>query len=297
MKSGFISIVGKPNVGKSTLLNQIIKKHVSIVSEKPETTRFSVIGIYNDADYQLVFTDTPGFDKYKHLLNRRSDSIATKAIGDADIVLYVVDRKYMDTDSEFIERLDENIPTILIINKIDLLETKADIDEIIVSYLGKFDFCDYVPVSSTNNIHIDKLIEIIKSKCVDETIYYPPEMTFALSLEGYISELIREQLMINLNEEIPHATGVVIESLTDIDDNEYECTALIILERENHKNIVIGKGGSLIKKIRQNAEKRIKMYLGLNVYLDLYVKVIKDWRNKPHILDSMGISDKWQLRR
>ncbi|MDR2822370.1 MAG: GTPase Era [Acholeplasmatales bacterium] len=289
MRSGFISIVGKPNVGKSSLLNALIGKHVSIVSDKTETTRTSIVGVYNDPLHQLIFTDTPGFDKLNYLLNKRSDDIANSSILDADIVLYVVDRKYNSSDIKYIERLNKKIPTILVVNKIDQFLNENNVKDILNSYLEVYEFLEYYLVSTKEGIGISPLLESLKAKVKDTILYYPLDQITNLSFEGVISELVREQIMLNMSEEIPHQVAVLVESLEELDYGVYFSRVNIIIERKAHKGLIIGKNGTMIKKIRHFAERNIKKTLESDVKLELFVKVVEDWRSKKEILDKLGV--------
>jgi GTP-binding protein Era len=288
LKSGFVSIVGKPNVGKSSLLNALLGSHVSITSEKPETTRKEIIGIKTTDDFQMVFIDTPGFDNFKHMLNQKSNQIAVDSATDCDVLVFLVDRTYNSVDKHLFENLNKTIPTILVVNKCDIYNEVVTTN-IINSYKKVFEFSEVVIVSALKNINIDILTNKITNYFFDEIMYYPDKEKTTMNQSEQISESIREQIMRGLEEEVPHSCAVLVENIKKLDTNKYKVFANIIIDRESLKPIVIGKGGTKIKSIRLKAEKEIKRNMGIDVSLELFVKVVKDWRNKASILTKLGL--------
>lgn len=292
-RSGFVAIVGRPNVGKSTLINALIGEKISIMSPKPQTTRHRIMGVLTKPDYQIIFVDTPGLHKGKDLLNKTIDKIAVSAISDVDIVLYVVD-KPKDLASEYVLNYfrQAEVPVFLLINKIDTLKSKSEIDEIILSYLSSYPFEGVIPISATNHTHLDKIEELIVPMLSEGPEFFPPDMKTDQTEEKLMSELIREKILYHTEQEVPHAVAVVIESLTENDElNTIDVSALIIVERPTQKQILIGKGGEKMKKIGMEARKEINQLLNTKIHLSLWVKVKKDWRNRPQDLKSFGLSE------
>ena len=292
-RSGFVAIVGRPNVGKSTLINALIGEKISIMSPKPQTTRHRIMGVLTKPDYQIIFVDTPGLHKGKDLLNKTIDKIAVSAISDVDIVLYVVD-KPKDLASEYVLNYfrQAEVPVFLLINKIDTLKSKSEIDEIILSYLSSYPFEGVIPISATNHTHLDKIEELVVPMLSEGPEFFPPDMKSDQTEEKLMSELIREKILYHTEQEVPHAVAVVIESLTENDElNTIDVSALIIVERPTQKQILIGKGGEKMKKIGMEARKEINQLLNTKIHLSLWVKVKKDWRNRPQDLKSFGLSE------
>lgn len=292
-KSAFIAIVGRPNVGKSTLLNSIVGEKISIVSNKPQTTRNKITGILTKDNYQLIFVDTPGMHRGKSLLNKQIDKKAVSSLKEVDIILFVVDRKLNDETKHIINYF-KNIKKLvfLVINKIDNLSSKSEIDEIIVSYMSEFDFNYYFPISATNNTNLDKLIEALKKETKEGPFYYPEDMISDQSDHDMIKELIREKILHYTEEEVPHAVGVIVEKITYHKEfDQYDINALIYVERSSQKAILLGKGGLMMKKIATKARKDINKVLKTKVHLEIWIKVKKDWRNKPSNLKELGYNE------
>ncbi len=292
-RSGFVAIVGRPNVGKSTLINALIGEKIAIMSPKPQTTRHRIMGVLTKPDYQIIFVDTPGLHKGKDLLNKTIDKIAVSAISDVDIVLYVVD-KPKDLASEYVLEYfrQAEVPVFLVINKIDTLKSKTEIDEIIISYLESYPFEGVIPISAKDHTHLDKIEELVVPMLQEGPEFFPAEMKSDQSEEKLMSELIREKILYHTEQEVPHAVAVVIESLTENDElNTIDVSALIIVERPTQKQILIGKGGEKMKRIGMEARKEINQLLHTKVHLSLWVKVKKDWRNRPQDLKSFGLSE------
>jgi GTP-binding protein Era len=292
-RSGFVAIVGRPNVGKSTLINALIGEKIAIMSPKPQTTRHRIMGVLSNEDYQIVFVDTPGLHKGKDLLNKTIDKIAVSAISDVDVVLYVVDRA-KDASSEYILNYfkQAQVPVFLVINKIDALKNKSQIDDIILSYLSSYPFEGVIPISAKEHTYLDKIEELVVPLLEEGPQFFPEEMTSDQTEEQLMSELIREKILYHTEQEVPHAVAVVIESLQENDEqNTIDVSALIIVERATQKQILIGKGGEKMKKIGMEARKEINQLLNTKIHLTLWVKVKKDWRNRPGDLRSLGFSE------
>ena len=292
MKSGFIGLVGRPNVGKSTLLNSIIGRKVAITSNKPQTTRNNIQGIYTDGDYQMVFVDTPGIHKPKHKLGKVLNKQAFFSINDVDIILFLVDitEKLGPGDKFIIEMFKEiDKPVILILNKIDKLpkeEILLKIDE----YKDLYNFDEIVPVSALKRENVSHLIDVLKKYLPDTIKYFDDNTVTNVDVTFMISEYIREKVLELTNEEVPHSTTCIVENIEE-DNNAIIINASIIVDRDNLKKIIIGKNGNMIKEIGIRARKDIEELLNKKIYLDLFVKVIPKWRDKDKILNEIGFKD------
>ncbi|RJX25281.1 MAG: GTPase Era [Acholeplasma sp.] len=291
--SGFVAIIGRPNVGKSTLINALMGEKIAIMSPKPQTTRHRIMGVLTKENYQIIFVDTPGLHKGKDLLNKTIDKVAVSAISDVDLILYVVDRKKDDAQDHVINYFKQaNSKVVLVINKIDTLPSKTAIDEIIVSYLDSYPFLAVIPISAKEHTYLNKIEEIIVPLLDEGPRFFPEEMKTDQSEEKLMSELIREKILYHTEQEVPHAVAVVIESLEENQElNTLDVSALIVVERTTQKQILIGKGGEKMKKIGMEARKEINHLLHTKIHLTLWVKVKKDWRNRPSDLKSLGYGD------
>ena len=292
-KAGFIAIVGRPNVGKSTLLNALIGQKIAITSPKPQTTRHRISGMITTPEYQLVFVDTPGMHKGKDLLNKTIDKMAVSSLTDVDIVLFVVDQKKSAAEAHIITYFQQlKIPVFLLINKIDTLSSKQDIDALIMSYLGSYDFAGYYPISAKETTHLDQLKNDLIKYIPNGPQFFPSDMKSDQSDTVMMSELVREKILYLTEQEVPHAVLVQIESLVDNPkEKTLDVSAIIIVERSSQKSILIGKQGEKIKSIGTAARKDINQYLNRKVHLTLWVKVKKDWRNRPQDLKTFGFGD------
>ena len=293
MKSGFVSFIGRPNVGKSTLLNNILGKRVAITSDKPQTTRNMIQGIYNEKDVQIVFVDTPGIHKAHNKLGRVLNKQAYFSINDVDIIIMVVDiTEKIGKGDEFIINILKNIenkPVFLVINKIDKLP-KEEILKKIDDYQKLYNFTEIIPVSARKKDNINRLIEVIKEYLPDNILYYD-EDTFTNNSDDFIiSEFIREKVLDLTDEEVPHSVTCLIDELSE-DDKMMNINASIVVDRENLKKIIIGKNGNMIKEIGTRARKDIENYFNKKVYLDLFVKVVPKWRDKEKFLNTIGYKD------
>ena len=293
MKSGFVSFIGRPNVGKSTLLNSILGKRIAITSDKPQTTRNLVQGIYNDQDTQIVFVDTPGIHKPQNKLGRVLNKQAYFTINDVDIVVMVVDitEKVGKGDSFVIDVLKniEDKPVFLVINKIDKLP-KEEILKKIDEYQKLYDFAEIIPVSARKKDNVNRLLDIIKKYLPDNIQYYDSDTVTDSSPEFIISEFIREKVLDLTEEEVPHSVTCIVESIEE-DGEILNVGATIVVDRENLKKIIIGKNGAMIKEIGTRARRDIEEYFDRKVYLDLFVKVVDKWRDKEKFLNMIGYRD------
>lgn len=293
MRSGFVSFIGRPNVGKSTLLNSILGKRIAITSDKPQTTRNMIQGIYNDKDTQIVFVDTPGIHKPKSKLGRVLNKQAYFTINDVDIVIMVVDiSEKIGAGDKFVIDVLKNIkdkPVFLVINKIDKLP-REEILKKIDEYQKLYDFAEIIPVSARKNDNTDRLLEVIKKYLPDNIKYFDDNTVTSSSPEFIISEFVREKVLDLTNEEVPHAVTCVVEQIEEYDDI-MNISATVIVDRENLKKIIIGKNGSMIKEIGTRARRDIEAYFDKKVYLELFVKVIPKWRDKEKFLNMIGYKD------
>ena len=293
-KSGFVAVVGRPNVGKSTLINHIIKHKVSIVSDKAQTTRNRILCIHTDDECQIVFLDTPGIHKPKHKLGEYMVRAAEGTLKEVDAIIFVVDatEKFGPGEQYILERLQATQkPVILAINKLDLLEDKEQLLPIITGYNGRYNFAATVPISAKEENNLDGLLAEIKKYLPKGPQYYPEDMVTDQPERLIVAELIREKALLQTREEIPHAIAVDIEEMKPRDNGDMYVRATIYVERDSQKGIVIGKRGALLKEIGAQARADIQMLLGCKVFLDLWVKVKKDWRNRDNILKDFGFQD------
>ena len=292
MRSGFVSFVGRPNVGKSTLINQIVGSKIAIISDKPQTTRNIIQGIYNDDDTQIVFVDTPGIHKPTHKLGQILNRGAYYSIEDVDVVCLLVDAKagLGKGDKYVIERLKNiNKPVILVINKIDGL-SKDEIFLKINEYKDLYDFKEIVPISALKNKNVDELIKVIKEYLKDNVKYFDDSMITNRSMQFMIAETVREKILWLTKEEVPHSVTCVVEKIVK-DKDKNIINVAIIVDRDALKKIIIGKGGSMIKKIGTLARKDLEEILGTKVYLELYVKTIEKWRDREKYLTEFNFND------
>src|SRR5574344_653317 len=292
MKSGFVSIIGRPNVGKSTLINSIIESHIAITSPVSQTTRNVIQGIYNDADTQIVFLDTPGIHKPINKLGKVLNKEAFALTKDIDVILFVVDAAsgFGRGDEFIIESLkNNNIPVILVLNKIDKLNNEAILKSI-NEYKDLYSFAEIVPISAATNDNIDHLIMVIKKYLTDNVKYFDTNTITNSSKYFLISEYVREKLMNHLTEEIPHSITCVTTNYDD-QPNIVNINVDIIVDRDSLKKIVIGVNGSLLKQIGMEARVDIEALLNKKVFLTLYVKTIDNWRDKEKYLHELGFME------
>ena len=292
LKSGFVSLVGRPNVGKSTLLNSLVGYKIAITSDKAQTTRNSIQGIYNDDDSQIVFVDTPGIHKPKHKLGRRLNEEAYYSIDDVDIILFLMDvtMPFGKGDNFVLDRIKQaKKPTFLILNKVDKIK-KDYLLELILKYKDIYDFKEIIPISALKKDNVTELINTLKKYLPDNVKYFPDEELTNTTIEFRTAELIREKVLRLTDEEVPHAVTCVVERYEDKKDKAI-ITATIIVERDSLKSIIIGKQGKMLKSIGSKARQDIEKMVGKKVYLDLFVKTIKNWRDKEKYLRELGFYD------
>lgn len=292
MRSGFVTLVGRPNVGKSTLLNSIIGTKVAITSNKPQTTRNVIQGIYNEDDTQIIFVDTPGIHKPNHKLGTYLNKQAYTSINDVDVILFLVSAKEeLGSGDKFVlEKIKEaNVPVILVINKIDGL-SKDEIFNKINEYKDLYEFNDIVPVSALKKSNTSELIKVIKTYLTDEIKYYDDSFITNKPITFTISEIVREKVFNLTNDEVPHSLTCIVENM-EKNNNAYHINVAIIVDRDSLKKIIIGKQGSKVKEIGIRARKELEEVLGKKVYLEIFVKVIKKWRDKEKYLQEFGFND------
>ncbi len=292
MKSGFVSIVGRPNVGKSSLLNSILERKIAITSNVSGTTRNIIQGIYNDDDCQIIFIDTPGIHKPVNKLGTMMNKKAYTMIDDVDIVLFLIDvtKDFGKGDNFILEKLKLlNKPVLLVLNKVDLID-KRRILELINRYKDLYDFKEIIPISATKYDNIDDLIKTIKKYLPHNEKYYNDDEITNISKNFLIAEIVREKLLNLTTKEVPHTITCVVESFEDM-DNYIDIGVLIIVDRDNLKKIIIGKNGSMLKKVGILARVDIEELLGKKVNLKTYVKTIEDWREKEKYLNELGFNE------
>lgn len=291
-KSGFVSIVGRPNVGKSTLLNSILETKLAIMSDVAQTTRNTIQGIHTDDEAQIIFMDTPGIHKPQDGLGSFMNTNALNSIYGVDIVLLIApaDEKIGKGDRFIVNRLKEaDGPVYLILNKIDLL-SKEQLVQRLAQWKEMFDFKEIIPISALNGDNVEHLLEIIKSDLHEGVMYYPKDHITDHPERFIMAEFIREKILYFTHEEVPHSVAIVIESMIE-DEQGVHVMAAIVVDRPSQKAILIGKQGSMIKKIRQNARREMKRFLQTPVTLELFVKVEKNWRNKQKYLREFGYDE------
>lgn len=292
MKSGFIAMVGRPNVGKSTLTNKLVKEKVAIVSNKAGTTRDQIKGIYTKGDNQYIFVDTPGIHKPKHLLGEHMTDVAIRTLKEVEVILFILDgTQEISTGDMFVmEKILEakNTPRIAVINKIDLLsdeeieEKKKEIKE----KLGEFD--RIITLSAEYGIGTEKVLKVLENYLIDGVMYYPEDMYTDMPMYKIISEIVREKILLKTKDEIPHSVAIEIINVTRIAKGKDKYEINIYVERNSQKGIIIGKNGKLLKEIGTEARKDIEELLGKEIYLNLWVKVKEKWRKKKPFLKELG---------
>lgn len=292
MRSGFIGIIGRPNVGKSTLINNIIGKKVAITSSKPQTTRNIIQGIYNEDKFQMIFVDTPGIHKPINKLGKTLNNQAYYSINDTDIILFIIDayEGIGKGDVYILDKLKEvDKPVILVINKIDKI-THEEILKRIEEYKDLYDFKEIIPVSALTKNNIDDLINTLKKYLPDNIRYYGEDSITNKSIDFLMAEIVREKVFNYTEEEVPHSVTCVTESV-EVGKTSYNIRVNVIVDRESLKKIIIGKNGEMIKKIGIESRRELEALLGKNVYLELFVKTVKKWREKEKYLSEFGFKD------
>lgn len=302
-KSAFLSIIGRANVGKSSFLNKVLKEKISIVSDKPQTTRTKIMGVKTIGDTQLVFIDTPGFHKPKNVLGEKMVKAVGEGLTDVDAALLIVEavprfkfdgNNLPGAEIELIENLKKRkIPAILGVNKIDLLEDKEELFEIINAYISLFDFSAVVPFSAKTGDGVDILVSEAEKFAKDSVHFFADDEVTDQSDKVIVAELIREKLLRLLSHEVPHGIAVDIERFFERDAKNgepvLEVEAVIYCEKETHKGIIIGKGGAMLKRIGSLARRDIEGFFGIKANLKLWVKVKEDWRNRQSLIHTFGL--------
>lgn len=292
--SGFAAIVGRPNVGKSTLTNHLIGEKIAIMSDRPQTTRNKIMCIMNTDNAQIMFLDTPGIHKPYHKLGEYMVRTAESTLKEVDVILFVVDAsEKRGAGEEYITELLQKVktPVILVVNKIDKLQDKDKLFRIIDSYSKTYDFAAIVPVSALEDEEFPGLVAEITKHLPEGPAYFPDDMITDQPERVIAAEMIREKILLLTRDEIPHSIAVEVEEFKERDNDDVYIRATIFVERDSQKGIVIGAKGSLLKKIGQQARADIEGLLGCKVFLDLWVKVKADWRNKDKALKQFGYND------
>ena len=292
-KSGFVAVIGRPNVGKSTLINKIIGQKIAITSDKPQTTRSRIQCILTQDDAQIIFLDTPGIHKPKFKLGEYMLKAAEGTLKEVDAIFFVIDatEKFGGGEKYILERLNATTkPVILVVNKIDLIE-REKLLPIIADYSTRRNFAAVVPISATDGTNVDALIDEAKKFLPEGVQYYPADMVTDQPERLIIAELIREKILHMTQDEVPHAIAVDLEEFTERDNGTIFIRATIYVERDSQKGILIGKGGAMLKNVGRAARPEIEMLLGTKIFLDLWVKVKRDWRNSIGALQSFGLKD------
>lgn len=289
--SGFVSLVGRPNVGKSTLMNRLIGEKIAIISNKPQTTRNRIQSILTKDDFQIVFIDTPGIHKPRHKLGEFMVKSAETTLNEVDAVLMLIEPadRVLEADRLIIERFSKiKSPVILVINKVDSAD-KERVFKVIDNYRTLYDFAEIVPISALEGTNTDELLNVIKKYLPEGPQYFPADMITDQPERQIAAEIIREKALRLLQEEIPHGIAVeIMEMKKRPDGNMVDVRATIYCEKDSHKGIIIGKHGAMLKKIGTNAREDIQKLLGSPIYLDLWVKVKKDWRDNDFLLKNFG---------
>jgi len=280
-KSGFVAIIGNPSVGKSTLINAIVGEKIAITSDKPQTTRSAIKGILTSADYQIIFLDTPGVNKTHTRLSKVMDKSINESISGTDVVIAMVDLTRRNNTDLFLGKLNKvKCPVILLLNKVDELKNKQDILNIISEYNKLYNFDEIIPISAYNKEDVDKVIDSVVKRLPYGPQYYPEDMITDSPEKVIVAEIIREKALSLLSDEIPHGIAVEVEKMKKRVNKEIiDITANIYCERESHKPIIIGRGGKMLKEIGTLAREDIEKFLETKVFLEVWVKVRKDWRN------------------
>lgn len=294
-KSAFIAIVGRPNVGKSSILNRILGQKIAIVSSKPQTTRNRITGVLTEGDYQLVFFDTPGMHKPKNSLGKYMVRSVNESVGGVDCCMLVVEagREAGQTELDLIEKFKMmDMPSILAINKIDMLKEKDSLMKQILAYSKLYDFEAVVPVSAQDGSGMTELLDELKNQATEGGHFFDEDTLTDQPERVIVAEIIREKILRLCDKEIPHGTAVVIEKMKTRDNGILDIDATIFCERDSHKRIIIGKNGSMLKKISTYARQDIEKFFDCKVFLQTWIKVKEDWRNRAQILQNFGYDEK-----
>jgi len=287
-KSGFVNILGNPNVGKSTIMNSLVGEKLSIITSKAQTTRHRIMGIVNSDDFQIVYSDTPGILKPQYELQKSMMNFVNIALTDADVILYVTDiTEFKEKSIEFIEKIQNSgIPSIIAVNKIDL-SNQSDLEKIVESWHLSFPDSPVIPISALKGFNLDVLLNAVLSKLPEGPPFFPKDQLTDKYERFFASEIIREKILTNYKKEIPYSVEIEIESFKE-EKGLIKIRALIHVVRDSQKGIIIGHKGAMLKKVGTEARHDMEDFFGRKVFLELYVKVTKDWRDKPLILKNFG---------
>jgi GTP-binding protein Era len=287
-RAGFVNILGNPNVGKSTIMNKLVGEKLSIITSKVQTTRHRIMGIVNGEDFQIVYSDTPGILKPRYKLQEAMMSFVDTALIDADLILYVTDvTEAGPPNNEYVDKIKSSaIPVIIAINKVDLTN-QQELDKIVDIWHNAFPLAPIIPLSAINDFNIDTLLKLITDKLPESPPYFPKEQLSDKHERFFASEILREKILLNYRKEVPYSVEVEIESFKE-EKNIINIRALIHVARESQKGIMIGHKGSMLKKVGSEARVEMESFFGKKVFLELYVKVSKEWRDKPQMLKKFG---------
>lgn len=288
-KAGFVNIVGNPNVGKSTLMNDLVGERISIITSKAQTTRHRIMGIVNTPEYQIVFSDTPGVLKPKYKLQQSMLDFSEGALTDADVLVYVTDViEDPEKNADFLAKVaKEKVPVLLVINKIDLLKDQSQLNEIVTRWQSLLPNAAIFPTSAKEHFNVSNLMQRIVELLPVSPPFFGKDALTDKPARFFVTEIIREKILLNYDKEVPYSTEVIVEKF-DEKDGAIHIMAVIYVERDSQKGILIGKGGAMLKKVGTAARKDIETFFGKKVYLELFVKVEPNWRNRENKLRSFG---------
>ena len=288
-KSGFVNIVGNPNVGKSTLMNDLVGERISIITSKAQTTRHRIMGIVNTPEYQIVFSDTPGVLKPKYKMQEGMLAFSEGALTDADVLIYVTDVvEDPEKNADFLAKVaKEKIPVLLVINKIDLLKGNGELDGIVAKWRERLPQAEIFPTSAKEHFNVDNLMKRIVELLPAGEPYFGKDALTDKPARFFVTEIIREKILLDYDKEIPYSTEAIVEKFEE-KDNSIHIMAVIYVERDSQKGILIGKGGSMLKKVGIQARQDIEKFFGKKVYLEMFVKVEDNWRNREAKLRQFG---------
>ncbi len=293
-KSAFVAIVGKPNVGKSSLLNLLVGEKIAIISDKPQTTRTRITGVLTEGETQLVFIDTPGLHKPKNKLGDYMVKQVTDSVGDVDCAVFVTDPlgEVTEAEMQLIENIHQlHLPAILVINKIDTLQNKEDMVKKMVTISGMYDFEEVVPISVYQKDGTELLLKLIQDQAQEGPHFFPNDTLTDQPEKVIVAEIIREKVLRNMRDEIPHGTAVVIERMRERPGKDImDIDATILCEKSSHKGMIIGKQGSMLKKIASQSRQEIESFLETRVNLQCWVKIREDWRNSEFSIRDLGLN-------
>ncbi len=288
-KAGYVNIVGNPNVGKSTLMNDLVGERVSIITSKAQTTRHRILGIVNTPEYQIVFSDTPGVLKPNYKLQESMPNFSEGALTDADVLIYVTDVVEDPTkNADFLAKVaKETVPVLLVINKIDLIKQQSDLEAIVARWQGILPKAEIFPTSAKEHFNVGNLMSRIVDLLPVSPPYFGKDALTDKPARFFVTEIIREKILTNYDKEVPYSTEVIVEKF-DEKDTSIHIMAVVYVERDSQKGIIIGRGGSMLKKVGTEARKDIEAFFDKRVYLEIFVKVEPNWRNRENKLRQFG---------